>query len=307
MLSVIDQDYVNLEFIVIDGGSEDGSVDIIKKHSRSVSYWVSEKDNGQSDAINKGLKTCTGDIITWLCSDDVYLPGTLHKFAELYNEFPDAGLIHGKSILFGRDRKAVVSGAEKSDLELRYFACIPFPQPGSFFTRKAVRKCGLLDDSLHYAMDYDLVMRIALRMPIVRTEHVFSRYRLHPESKSMGQLERFSGEWTRVFSRFMNSVNLPSNQRKLLVDNGFLLEDEPPYSHERQFTETDLTRIICHFLFNQLIVFYEQTRKDEGLNIIKLIKEIDPGYHSGMKLNRLDLRLRYLPGPIIRLARKITR
>ncbi|MFM8431286.1 MAG: glycosyltransferase family 2 protein [Bacteroidota bacterium] len=307
MLSVLDQGYPELEFIVIDGGSYDGSVEIIKRHSDRLAYWVSEKDNGQSAAINKGLRICTGELVTWLCSDDTYLPGTLFKFAELYRKYPEAGLFHGRSILFGRDRKAVVSGAQQSDLHLRYFGSIPFPQPGSFFTGKALKAVGSLDETLHFAMDYDLFARIALEMQVISVDDIFSRYRLHPSSKSMGQLDRFSAEWTKVFSRFMNSVSVSAALKHLLIRNGLILEDEPAYSHHRYFNEKEINRITCFFLFNNLIIYYEQTKRKEGIHFIEMIKEVDADFYYEINLQKLYFRLKYIPGSLIRLARKFTR
>src|SRR5690606_28750520 len=101
ILSVINQNYPNLEFFVIDGGSTDHSVEIIKQYENKIDFWVSEKDNGQSHAINKGFKRATGTIITWLNSDDVLTPGILHKIAEKFSQLPDdVGLIYGGTTLF---------------------------------------------------------------------------------------------------------------------------------------------------------------------------------------------------------------
>ncbi|MFM7217974.1 MAG: glycosyltransferase family 2 protein, partial [Bacteroidota bacterium] len=278
--SVLDQGYPELEFIVIDGGSTDGTVDIIRRYADRISYWISEKDSGQSQAINKGLKVCSGELITWLCSDDTYLPGTLAAFSELYRQRPDAGLYHGKSILFGRDRREKVIGASHVDLPLRYFACIPFPQPGSFFSRHAMEKVGYLDESLHFAMDYDLFARIALAMPVVSTEQVFSRYRLHPGSKSMNQLEKFTAEWTKVFSRFINSVNASGYLVDLLGNSGFLEKSEKPFIHHKVFTELELNRIASIFLFNQLVIRYEMTQRKEALRIMGIIKSLDDEFYK---------------------------
>ena len=95
ILSVLNQDYPNLEYIIIDGGSTDGSVEIIKKYEKYLAYWVSEKDKGQSDAINKGFQKSTGDILAWLNSDDTYLSGTLFKVVKAFQENPNADLIFG--------------------------------------------------------------------------------------------------------------------------------------------------------------------------------------------------------------------
>ena len=93
ILSVLNQNYPNLEYLIIDGGSTDGSVEIIRKYEKYLAYWVSEKDNGQADAINRGFQKSTGKILAWLNSDDIYLPGTLLKVSETFNKNPEVDLI----------------------------------------------------------------------------------------------------------------------------------------------------------------------------------------------------------------------
>src|SRR5262245_38608843 len=119
--SVLNQNYPNLEYFVIDGGSTDNSVDVIRKYESAITYWVSEKDSGQSEAINKGLKRAGGEIISWLCSDDLYVPEALQKVAALFQKHADSVMIHGKSVLFDERERETVKGAEEIDLHLRYF------------------------------------------------------------------------------------------------------------------------------------------------------------------------------------------
>src|SRR5688500_13464995 len=110
ILSVIGQGYENLEYLVIDGGSTDESVDIIRKYEKQIHYWVSEKDRGQSEAINKGITRSTGEIFTWINSDDLLLPGALHKAAEQFAKVPgQTGVIYGGTVLFenGKDIKTI--------------------------------------------------------------------------------------------------------------------------------------------------------------------------------------------------------
>src|SRR5437763_884238 len=108
IVSVISQGYPNLEYMLIDGGSTDNSIDIIKKYRTYFSYWISEKDSGQSEAINKGLKKATGEIISWLNSDDLYTAGCLQHVAEHFAKHREAALVHGKTILFGDRKKELI-------------------------------------------------------------------------------------------------------------------------------------------------------------------------------------------------------
>ncbi|MCH8331252.1 MAG: glycosyltransferase, partial [Bacteroidetes bacterium] len=152
ILSVRSQGYPNIEHIVMDGGSDDGSVEILEKHGDQLTYWESEKDEGQTHAINKGLQRATGDIVTWLNSDDVMLPGTLEIVDHYFHE-NDAALIHGRTILFGDIKQEIEKGAEADGLNHKYLAYIPYPQPSSFFKRSILDEIGYLDEELHYGMD----------------------------------------------------------------------------------------------------------------------------------------------------------
>jgi len=116
--SVLKQDYPNLEYIIIDGGSTDGSVDVIKRYERHLSYWVSEKDSGQSEAINKGFKKATGEFFNWINSDDVLFPGALHRIAEAFAKNPDADLIVGDHARSHADGRIIKVSAAASRMAL---------------------------------------------------------------------------------------------------------------------------------------------------------------------------------------------
>src|SRR6187431_735936 len=130
ILSIFNQQYPNLEVFVVDGGSKDNSVDIIKKYEQHLTWWVTEKDKGQSDAINKGFARVTGEIVTWLCSDDLFTKGTLKRVAEIFSELPDnVGLIYGGATLFGDNMKSKETWGYKNAGVERYIAGQAFPQP----------------------------------------------------------------------------------------------------------------------------------------------------------------------------------
>lgn len=161
--SVIGQGYPNLEYIVMDGGSDDGSVEIIKKYEAHLAYWQSEKDDGQSAAINAGFRRTTGDIIAWLNSDDQYLPGTLHFIA---NQFVKNGVVESKIVcgqcvdiyetpISKAGAKNVCERAKSFNIELLHFVT----QPACFWTLNLWKKIGELDESLHYGMDWEWFIR----------------------------------------------------------------------------------------------------------------------------------------------------
>jgi len=157
LASLIQQNYPGLEILVVDGGSTDNSVEVIRKYESHIAWWVSEKDVGQSDAINKGLARAKGEIVNWLCSDDVLLPGALHTVARAFADNPKPDLVAG-SCHFRylsdpkRDRLETPTAAM-----LELMPCTnPLPQPGCFFRRAVLDRDPILDIRLHYAMDFDL-------------------------------------------------------------------------------------------------------------------------------------------------------
>jgi len=181
--SVLEQDYPHLEYIIIDGNSTDGSQAIIRKYAGRLAYWVSEPDSGQSEAINKGLARATGDILTWLCSDDTLLPGAVTTIVKLFARHPDAGLIYGdawNTDPAGRRlslRRGVPFSVEAMTVDNLV------PQPAGFFTRTAWERFGPLNEKLHYAMDRQLWLRMSGRIPIYYEPVVLATMRRHPAAK----------------------------------------------------------------------------------------------------------------------------
>lgn len=307
ILSVLTQDYPNLEFIIIDGGSKDKSVDIIRKYERSLTYWVSERDNGQSQAINKGLSRATGEIVSWLCSDDILLPGALHKVAKTFKSETEAGLIHGKTVLFNEGKKGIVKGAEKEDLPLRYLAYIPFPQPSSFFRRNILLEQGYLEENLHFGMDYDLLIKIALNYPILQIPDVLSKYRLHEKSKSMSQLAGFAKDWVVVFSKCARTIGLSEHRLDQLRKLGLYHEGADRYETSQTFNEAEKNRVMIYFLEYQLHIYYELLELPLCEEIAKVIRDIDPQLYSSRSIDSIHFKSKNLPAYIIRTFRKIKR
>src|SRR5262249_28000434 len=165
--SVIGQKYPNLEYIVIDGGSTDGSVDIIRKFQSCIAYWVSEKDGGQAHALNKGLQRSTGDIIAYLNSDDFYIDGTLARVAEHFSQNPELDLVHGRCRLvdergtkIGEQRGSISRYEEILDLWDVWWNGRNFVQPEVFWTRRIGEKIGPFREDLFWVMDYEYWLRI---------------------------------------------------------------------------------------------------------------------------------------------------
>ncbi|HWP46801.1 MAG TPA: glycosyltransferase family 2 protein [Candidatus Limnocylindrales bacterium] len=209
ILSIIRQDYPHLEYFIIDGGSKDNTLSILKKYEHKITYWISEPDRGQSHAINKGLKRATGDIVTWINSDDLVTEGTFFRVADLFQKESDQiGLIHGGTILF--DQKGDIRedfGYENPTLE-RYLSGMSFSQPSAYIRRKYLDKVGLLNETYHYGMDYDLFARLALVTKFKKVKDVFSKYRLHAGSKSVALDRYFIEDWIRIFINIVGNLKL---------------------------------------------------------------------------------------------------
>ena len=159
--SVLNQGYLNIEYIIIDGGSTDGSVDIIKKYEKHLTYWVSEPDNGQTHALNKGFRRCTGDLVGWQNSDDYYLPGAFKAVADAY-QMVEA------DVYFGHKWNVDINGNLLREMRYTPFSKLAHVYEGCsaanqsmFWRRELFGKCGYLDEKLHYAMDFEWFLRLA--------------------------------------------------------------------------------------------------------------------------------------------------
>lgn len=187
--SVLSQGHPNLEYIIIDGGSKDNTVEVIKKYERHLTYWVSEPDRGQSDAINKGMAHATGEWLTWLNSDDWYTPQALWKFSDLVRSNPSAGLIVGAGRMINPDGTCSFEKTPSKEITLeslyKWFDGGYFFQPSSMFSRNAWQACGPLDEDEHIAMDLDLWLKIARRgFKIVSTSANLAEALTHPDAKT---------------------------------------------------------------------------------------------------------------------------
>ncbi len=190
MLSVLDQNYPNLEYIVIDGGSADGSVEIIKKYEDRLAYWVSERDRGQSHALNKGFERASGDIIGWLNSDDLYCPGAFHRVAEACQSQPATDAWYG-GIYIADSEDRILNALWPLDPDPAYtvFVGLDIHQQALFWRRELMQRVGLTDESLHFAMDWDFIIRLLLAGKFERIRRQLGVFRLHEAAKTTNQSE----------------------------------------------------------------------------------------------------------------------
>jgi glycosyltransferase involved in cell wall biosynthesis len=200
--SVLEQDYPNIEYILVDGGSNDGSLEVIRRYAEKISWWVSEKDRGQTDAINKGFEHAHGDILAWLNSDDTYEPHALVEAVELLVNFPQIGLVYGDANFI--DENGCRIGhfpAAQTDYQRLRRGYVHIPQQASFWRANLWRKVGPLDPSFYFAMDYDLWVRIAKLAALKYIPRVWANFRLHTQGKTIVSDDRCWPEMLKVHYR----------------------------------------------------------------------------------------------------------
>ena len=184
-MSVLNQDYPNIEYIVIDGGSTDGSVEIIKKIQNRLAYWVSEPDSGQSAAINKGFKRATGQIFNWINSDDLLMPSAVKIAVHYLMENPDIGMVYGDRIIID-ERGNFLSINRYPSHNARIFRHHSrIPQETTFFRRELWYEVDGVDEGLNYCMDRDLFVKLSKRTQFYHIPFVLGAYRKHSLSKTV--------------------------------------------------------------------------------------------------------------------------
>ena len=206
MLSVLEQDYPQTEYIVVDGGSSDGSQEIIKRYDERLAWWTSEPDDGQTDAINKGFARATGDIMAYLNSDDLYRPGAVKEAVDYLVTHPEIGMVYGDADYI--DENGTVIGrfaAAQTDYKRLRRGYVHIPQQAAFFRADLWRRVGPLDPSFQFAMDYDLWVRISALAPIHYVRRPWAAFRLHDQAKTRAAIELCWPEMIRVHRRLGGS------------------------------------------------------------------------------------------------------
>jgi glycosyltransferase involved in cell wall biosynthesis len=220
--SVLSQNYPNLEYIIMDGGSTDNSVEIIKRYEKYLAYWQSKPDKGQSDALRQGFARATGVLMNWVNSDDLLAPGALDHIASLYNENPGTGIFAGATEHF---RKTPADAFKKfvcRDWCPEGFLCcsghesFAFNQPGAFFTRSLYERIGGLNVDLHLCMDYEMFLKMCETKPkIIYSSQTTAFFRHHALSKTTcgtdKNLIRMHAELLQIFRECSKRTGIVAN------------------------------------------------------------------------------------------------
>lgn len=200
--SVLNQSYSYLEYIIVDGGSTDGSVEIIRKYSDKLAWWISEPDQGQTDAINKGFAKANGDILAWLNSDDTYLEGAISEAVDYLEANPEVGMVYGDANLINDDGNILGRfPARQTDFRKLMRGFVHIPQQAAFFRAQLWHQVGPLDPTFYFAMDYDLWVRLSQFAPLHYHPRLWANFRLHGGAKSLEADDRCWPEMVRVHRR----------------------------------------------------------------------------------------------------------
>jgi glycosyltransferase involved in cell wall biosynthesis len=192
--SVLEQDYPSIEYFVIDGGSTDSSVDIIRRYENQLSGWVSEKDRGQADAINKGFQRAGGELIAWLNSDDTYPPGAIRKAIETFQKHPEAGMVYGNVLSIDENSQPFNLQTFKPYNLAGLMAFNIISQPAVFMRRSVLEQAGHLDLDYHLLLDHHLWLRMAALAPMVYIPETLAAARYHAEAKNLARTADFGRE-----------------------------------------------------------------------------------------------------------------
>ncbi len=200
--SVLEQDYPNIEYIIVDGGSKDNSVEVIRKYQDRLTWWVSEKDKGHADALNKGFSHARGEILAWLNSDDIYFPGAVSEAVAFLCEHAQTGMVYGDAVLIDDTGKAIGRFASKqTDYHRLLRGTVHIPQATTFIRASLWRRVGPLDLSLFFSFDYDLWVRLAKVSELSYVPRQWAYFRLHNSGKSIVNDDRCYPDMLRVQMR----------------------------------------------------------------------------------------------------------
>lgn len=254
--SVVGQSYPNLEYMVLDGGSTDGSVEVIRRHEAQIDYWVSERDRGQTHAINKGFARAAGDILGWVNSDDLLERGSLQTVAQYFSDNPDWQCLTGRVYLIDgdgdyldadsrakitpADRKRAVYPEDDIDIPTRLwsFHRCWFPQQATFWRRSLLEQVGPLNEHLHYVMDYELWQRFSQVTEIHTVPDILARYRFHESAKCCADSWGPMRELIRVNSDLMPPEEYKQYYQEIsdwLIDT--LVAEQKKHQHFRDLSK----------------------------------------------------------------------
>jgi glycosyltransferase involved in cell wall biosynthesis len=214
--SVLLQGYPNLEYIIIDGGSTDGSIEIIKEYAPWLAYWISEKDQGQSQAIRKGLEKSSGKFVAWLNSDDIYGPTSIFEAIRMLKDNEDTGFVYGDCVIIDEQSQRVDFWKTKqSDTRVLLLDGNQIPQQTVFMRKLVLDRIGGINPDLHFIMDYELWIRISCKSNFLYSPNITAFFRLHNSSKTVSQTPQFIDEHLWLINNLPEIDNILNDKERV--------------------------------------------------------------------------------------------
>lgn len=202
ILSVLGQDYPNIEYIIVDGASKDESVEVIRKYENKLAWWVSEKDKGHADALNKGFSHASGEILAWLNSDDIYYPSAVSEAVAFLSQHPEVGMVYADALLIDNASQPMGKFASKqTSYRAMLRGSVHIPQATTFYRASLWNQVGPLDLSLFYAFDYDFWVKVAKVSEVRYLPRLWAQFRIHDQGKSVVNDDRCYPDMLRVNDR----------------------------------------------------------------------------------------------------------
>lgn len=262
ILSIINQNYPNLEYIIIDGGSTDNTIEIIKKYEKHITYWISEKDDGQADAINKGMLKASGVLFNWINSDDILIEGTLNKIAKLYSE--EIGCYCGSVINFNINGDLNIIYNTNISYQTILNGTFSWHQPGVWFRKDVLNNIKISSD-YHFAFDYKMMLDIFKKeITTIYCGDIFVKFRLHASSKTISHNLKFCDEYLSILENYSKRTINGSDKKVdkhidffMRIKFNYGIIDPICYSNLPTFMKR--IKIIEQILFNPLFNFNRYT------------------------------------------------
>ena len=287
--SVLSQDYPHIEYILIDGASTDNSIEIIKKYDNRLAFWISEKDHGQAEAINKGLARANGEIVAWLNSDDYYLPNAISNAVKVFEGIPGLVMAYG-DMLAVNELGQTTNTLKYKQLSLVDLLCFQIiGQPAVFFRRDTFEKTGGLDSTFHFLLDHHLWIRLAQQGKILHVPQTWAAARYHSEAKNRAKAAEFGHEafrildWVKSQPELAAEISIVERRARASahrVDARYLLDGGQSWSALKAWVRA----LIIHppTAFARLNIFVSSLLNLSGLNALRelILRRRQRGYSS---------------------------